>query len=152
MAATYADASSGDATASSTGTVYTSSNPAVATVDAEGLVTARGTGTAILLALNEGAVGLAAVSVLSATLDALEVTPTETVLVINPIYGTPTASLQVVGRLREFRSARLAGLRSWPVPGFPKHLIFYRVDEDLVEVVRVLHGARDLAIVLEDEG
>ena len=57
-----------------------------------------------------------------------------------------------IGRLREFRSARLAGLRSWPVPGFPKHLIFYRADEDLVEVVRVLHGARDLALVLEDEG
>ena len=57
-----------------------------------------------------------------------------------------------IGRLREFRSVRLAGLRSWPVPGFPKHLIFYRVDEDLVEVVRVVHGARDLALALEDEG
>jgi plasmid stabilization system protein ParE len=38
------------------------------------------------------------------------------------------------------------------VPGFPKHLIFYRVDDDRVEVVRVIHGARDLAIALEDEG
>jgi toxin ParE1/3/4 len=57
-----------------------------------------------------------------------------------------------VGRLRELRSPRLAGLRSWPVPGFPKHLIFYRVDDDLVEVVRVIHGARDLAIALEDKG
>ena len=56
-----------------------------------------------------------------------------------------------VGRLREFRSPRLAGLRSWPVPGFPKHLIFYLVDEDLVEVVRVIHGARDLELLLENE-
>ena len=41
-------------------------------------------------------------------------------------------------------------LRSRPVPGFPKHLIFYRGDEDLVEVVRVVYGARDLEMVLED--
>jgi len=57
-----------------------------------------------------------------------------------------------IGRLRQFRSPRLAGLRSWPVPGFPKHLIFYRVDEDLVDVIRVIHGARDLALALEDPG
>jgi len=57
-----------------------------------------------------------------------------------------------IGRLREFRSARLAALRSWPVPGFEKHLIFYRVDAELVEVVRVVHGARDLALALEDAG
>lgn len=29
------------------------------------------------------------------------------------------------------------------VDGFPNHLIFFRVDGDLVFVVRVLHGARD---------
>lgn len=57
-----------------------------------------------------------------------------------------------IGRLREFRSPRLVGLRSWPVPDFDKHLIFYRVAEDLVEVVRVVHGARDLALALEDAG
>jgi len=55
-----------------------------------------------------------------------------------------------IGRLREFRNQRLAGLRSWPVPGFEKHLIFYRVDEESVEIVRVVHGARDLALALED--
>lgn len=57
-----------------------------------------------------------------------------------------------IGRLCELRSPRLAGLRSWSVPGFEKHLIFYRVDEDLVEVVRIVHGARDLALALEDGG
>jgi toxin ParE1/3/4 len=38
------------------------------------------------------------------------------------------------------------------VPGFEKHLVFYRVDEESVEVVRVVHGARDLALALEDAG
>lgn len=59
------------------------------------------------------------------------------------------AETREIGRLREFRSVRLVGLRSWPVPGFPKHLIFYRVDEDLIEVVRVVHGARDLVPALQ---
>jgi toxin ParE1/3/4 len=62
------------------------------------------------------------------------------------------ASTPEIGRRRDFRNPRLVGLRSWPVPGFEKHLVFYRVEEGCVEIVRVLHGARDLAFVLEDGG
>ena len=37
-------------------------------------------------------------------------------------------------------------LRVWPVSGFRKYLIFYRpLAEGGVEVVRVLHGARDVS-------
>jgi plasmid stabilization system protein ParE len=35
------------------------------------------------------------------------------------------------------------------VDGFPNHLIFFRVDGDLVFVLRVLHGARDWKSELE---
>ena len=45
-------------TASSSGTQYRTSNPAIASVTAEGLVTAVSSGTAIIQALNEGAQGL----------------------------------------------------------------------------------------------
>ncbi|MBI3861683.1 MAG: type II toxin-antitoxin system RelE/ParE family toxin [Planctomycetia bacterium] len=38
----------------------------------------------------------------------------------------------------------LQDLRAWPVRGFPNHLIFYRVTQAAVEVVRILHGARDV--------
>jgi len=41
-------------------------------------------------------------------------------------------------------------LRMWPVQGFP-HLIFYLERIDAVEVLRVLHGARDLPAILLDE-
>lgn len=41
-------------------------------------------------------------------------------------------------------------LRMWPVPGFP-HLIFYLERADTVEVLRVLHGARDIPSILRDE-
>jgi len=48
----------------------------------------------------------------------------------------------------------LAGLRCNPVPGFPNHLIFYRPTKSGIEVVRVLHGARDIEDMLgiDDEG
>jgi toxin ParE1/3/4 len=51
-----------------------------------------------------------------------------------------------------FGSPRLAELRKRSVLGFPNHLVFYRIDADMVEIVRVLHGARDIPAVLEDMG
>ena len=39
---------------------------------------------------------------------------------------------------------RLQGLRHHPVQGFPNHIIIYLPTSDGIEVVRVLHGARDL--------
>ncbi|MBI4604738.1 MAG: type II toxin-antitoxin system RelE/ParE family toxin [Planctomycetes bacterium] len=35
--------------------------------------------------------------------------------------------------------------------GFEQHLVFYRPVEDGIEVVRVLHGARDLRAILGEE-
>jgi len=42
-------------------------------------------------------------------------------------------------------------LRSWPVSGFANWLIFYLPTSTGIVVVRVLHGARDLGTILEDE-
>jgi toxin ParE1/3/4 len=50
-----------------------------------------------------------------------------------------------IGKLWKFQRSDLSGVRSWPVPGFEKHLIFYRVDSRMVDVLRVVHSARDLA-------
>ena len=46
-------------------------------------------------------------------------------------------------RLQTSREA-LRGIRSWPISGFDRHDVFYRPIEEGIEVVRVLHGARDL--------
>ena len=46
---------------------------------------------------------------------------------------------------------RLAGLRRFPVKGFAKYLLFYMPRAGGIEVVRVLHGARDIAIVFGTE-
>lgn len=45
----------------------------------------------------------------------------------------------------------LTHLRKWRVPTFPNHLIFYHPTKGGVEVVRVLHGARDLEPLLDEE-
>lgn len=52
------------------------------------------------------------------------------------------------GAYREFVDPRLHELQSWAVDGFPNQLIFYRVREETLLVVAVLHGARDLPSVL----
>ena len=60
-------------------------------------------------------------------------------LLENPCAGSPRPSL----------SPRLSGLRMWQVRGFETHLVFYRATDDGIEVVRVLHGARDVPGILE---
>lgn len=53
------------------------------------------------------------------------------------------------GMSAEYVAPSLAGLRKLTMPGFVNYLIFYKVDDEVVEIVRVLHGAQDLAAELE---
>lgn len=61
-------------------------------------------------------------------------------IVESPWAGAPVTAFE----------ARLAGLRFWPVPGFEAILVFYVASPGVIEVVRVLHGARDLPKRLEE--
>lgn len=56
--ATFSDGSTADLTAGATGTSYRSSNPAIATVDGSGLITAQASGRVLISALNEGALAV----------------------------------------------------------------------------------------------
>ena len=49
-----------------------------------------------------------------------------------------------LGESRRTTVPGLAGLRSYRVLKFPKYRVLYRPTADGIEVVRVLHGARDL--------
>ena len=56
-----------------------------------------------------------------------------------------------VGRVRRFRDERLQGLRSLRVSSpFGKIVIFYRVTPDVIELWRLMHGARNLPIRLRE--
>jgi toxin ParE1/3/4 len=61
------------------------------------------------------------------------------------------ARMPGMGERRESANPRLAGLRVSRIDGFPNHVIFYRPIDGGIEVVRVLHGARDIDSVLESE-
>src|SRR5947208_7397332 len=58
------------------------------------------------------------------------------------------ARIPGMGALREFSDPKLKDLRSWPIKRFRNYLIFYRPVKDGIEIVRVLHGARDIERVL----
>jgi hypothetical protein len=63
ITATYPDNSTRNLTAASTGTNYTISNTAIATITADGLVTAVSSGTVVIQADNDGATAIGTVSV-----------------------------------------------------------------------------------------
>ena len=54
-----------------------------------------------------------------------------------------------IGALHKTKKRELAGLRSFPVSKFKKYLLFYHTFDDRLEVVRVLHGARDIRRILD---
>ena len=60
------------------------------------------------------------------------------------------ARLPEIGSARRSDSPALSGLRVWPVPSFGNWLIFYRVDEQTLTFVRVLHSASDLPAALDE--
>ena len=61
------------------------------------------------------------------------------------------AQMPGLGAVYRFESPRLIDIRRWPVPGFKSHLIFYRPTETGIDVLRVLHGARDIDNLFEDD-
>ena len=50
----------------------------------------------------------------------------------------------------ELDHPRLRGIRRCSIVGFRNHLVFYRIDGAVVEVIRILHGARDIMAILSD--
>jgi len=61
------------------------------------------------------------------------------------------AQMPGVGSLYNIENPRLVGLRKWAVRGFDKHLIFYVERDECIEIVRLLHAARDLQEILGKE-
>ena len=60
------------------------------------------------------------------------------------------ADMPELGERQQFEQEKLAGLRAWQVRGFENYLIFYQPVEHGIEVIRVLHAARDIAAVFQE--
>jgi len=54
------------------------------------------------------------------------------------------AEFPLLGKTREFQNEQLKGVRMWHVKGYENYLIFYAASESAIEVIRLLHGSRDI--------
>jgi toxin ParE1/3/4 len=57
-----------------------------------------------------------------------------------------------IGAPYETTNPSLAALRSFPISKFKRYILLYQVFRDRIELVRVLHGARDITMILNLEG
>jgi toxin ParE1/3/4 len=53
-----------------------------------------------------------------------------------------------IGKSVDFISARMGEVRQWRMKNFQDYLVFYRVQDEEIEILRVLHGSRDLEDML----
>jgi toxin ParE1/3/4 len=63
---------------------------------------------------------------------------------INLLAGRPR-----IGRICGFTGRISNRFRQWPLPGFENWLIFYLPLKNGVDILRILHGPRDLNALLE---
>ena len=56
-----------------------------------------------------------------------------------------------IGRRRRFDTSKLLNVRVLPVKGFGKYHIYYRPLGERIEILRILHAARDITAIFEDE-
>jgi toxin ParE1/3/4 len=60
------------------------------------------------------------------------------------------AAMPELGQRQEFGRAELVEMRAWQVRGFENYVIFYRPMAGGIEVLRVLHAARDIPAFFDD--
>lgn len=56
-----------------------------------------------------------------------------------------------LGKQCQFSSSRLQNIRQFPVKRFRKYMIFYQTTTAGIEILRVLHGSRDIELILEGD-
>jgi toxin ParE1/3/4 len=59
------------------------------------------------------------------------------------------ASAPGIGKRWQSANPRLTDLRVWRAEGFESRVIFYRPTADGIDIIRILHGARDIDSLLE---
>lgn len=55
-----------------------------------------------------------------------------------------------MGKVVRLVASRMGEIRQWRIKDFQDYLIFYRIQDDRVEILRVLHGSRDLEGILSN--
>jgi toxin ParE1/3/4 len=60
------------------------------------------------------------------------------------------ADMPGVGRRWNSPDPRLEGMRITPVTRYRNYIIFFRLGDDAVEIYRIVHGARELARIVDE--
>jgi toxin ParE1/3/4 len=61
------------------------------------------------------------------------------------------AKLPKIGKISGFSHPEITQVRQYPIKGFKNYLIFYRLQTDEIDVMRVLHGAQEIELILSPE-
>jgi toxin ParE1/3/4 len=56
-----------------------------------------------------------------------------------------------IGKISGFTNPPLAQLRQVPIKGFKNYFVFYQIQDDFIDVIRVLHSAQNIENILEEE-
>ena len=56
-----------------------------------------------------------------------------------------------LGERCRFRHPKTKGMRIWQVDGFSNYLIFYCLKEGMLQILRVIHGARDYETIFNEK-
>ena len=63
---------------------------------------------------------------------------------------TDLAAMPGVGSIKKYVDPQLIDVRSWPVQGFRNYLILYLIMKDGIDVLAIMHGARQIEDRLEE--
>ncbi|BBD66128.1 plasmid stabilization system [Nostoc commune NIES-4072] len=61
------------------------------------------------------------------------------------------AKTPAIGKLCQFTHPNLAEIRQISIKGFQRYLIFYRITESAIDILRVIHGARDIELIFDED-
>jgi toxin ParE1/3/4 len=61
------------------------------------------------------------------------------------------AKLPGIGKLSGFTHPRLTQVRQYPVKGFKNYLIYYQIQGEIIDVMHVFQGARNISAILQQE-
>jgi len=62
----------------------------------------------------------------------------------------PLVKAPGIGKVTQLVKSKLGEIRQWHIKDFKDYLIFYRIQDTTIEILRVFHGARDLADILSE--
>ena len=63
----------------------------------------------------------------------------------------PLLEMPKLGAKRRIKNPRLKGLRHWVISDLGPFVVFYVPTREAIEVIRILHGARDIEEILKDQ-